>query len=124
MRIEPRAAHDALKKDLDALTPFFDVLAMTSHSEGLPNVLLEAQWVGTPIVTTDAGGAGEAIFEGRTGLLGPNNDADAIATLACRILAEFGAEIVQIGNDTSFNGIAVIGKVGVRSASRPRIQSA
>ena len=65
-----------------------DLVLLTSAGEGLPNVLLEAQWVGTPIVTTDAGGAGEAIVEGRTGFLGPNDDADAIATLACRILAD------------------------------------
>jgi glycosyltransferase involved in cell wall biosynthesis len=65
-----------------------DLLLLTSAGEGLPNVLLEAQWVGTPIVTTDVGGAGEAMFEGETGFLGPNDDADAIAALACRILAD------------------------------------
>jgi glycosyltransferase involved in cell wall biosynthesis len=39
-------------------------------------------------VTTDVGGAGEAIIEDRTGFLAPNDDTDAIATLACRILAD------------------------------------
>jgi glycosyltransferase involved in cell wall biosynthesis len=44
-----------------------DLLFLTSRGEGLPNVLLEAQWVGTPVVTTDAGGAKEAIDPGVTG---------------------------------------------------------
>ena len=44
-----------------------DLLLLTSRAEGVPNVLLEAQWVGTPVVTTDVGGAKEAIEPGITG---------------------------------------------------------
>ena len=40
---------------------------LTSYGEGLPNVLLEAQWAGVPVVTTDAGGAREAVDQGVTG---------------------------------------------------------
>ena len=77
-----------VRDDILSAISMFDLFLLTSAGEGLPNVLLEAQWVGTPIVTTDAGGAREAILDGRTGFLGPNDDADAIATLACRILAD------------------------------------
>ena len=35
----------------------FDVFLMTSSVEGLPNVLIEAQAMGVPVVTTDVGGA-------------------------------------------------------------------
>ncbi len=38
----------------------FDALALTSHHEGTPNVLIEAQLAGVPVVTTPAGGAPEA----------------------------------------------------------------
>ena len=85
--------------DILSAISMLDLFLLTSAGEGLPNVLLEAQWVGTPIVTTDVGGAGEAIFEGQTGLLGPNDDADAIAALACRILrdADFRARAALAG---------------------------
>jgi glycosyltransferase involved in cell wall biosynthesis len=90
-----------VRDDILSGISILDLFLLTSAGEGLPNVLLEAQWVGTPIVTTDAGGAGEAIFDGRTGFLGPNDDADAIAALACRILADkdFRARAAAAGAD-------------------------
>jgi glycosyltransferase involved in cell wall biosynthesis len=67
------------RKDLDALTPSFDVLAMTSHSEGLPNVLLEAQAAEVPAVCTSVGGIPEVLSDGRNGFLVPDGDAAALA---------------------------------------------
>ena len=46
---------------------FFDYTLLTSKSEGLPNVLLESQRVGTRVITTDAGGAKEAIIKNYSG---------------------------------------------------------
>lgn len=44
-----------------------DVLVLTSRFEGLPNVLIEAQMIGTPVVSTPAGGAAECFIDGVTG---------------------------------------------------------
>ena len=44
-----------------------DVFLLTSKNEGLPNVLVEAQSLGVPVVTTDVGGASEAILPDITG---------------------------------------------------------
>lgn len=44
-----------------------DVLVLMSSFEGLPNVLIEAQYMGVPVVSTPAGGASECFIEGVTG---------------------------------------------------------
>lgn len=86
--LRDRLLMPGVQEDVLSAISIFDVFVLTSAGEGLPNVLLEAQWVGTPVVTTDVGGAREAVSEGQTGFVGPDDDADAIASLACRILAD------------------------------------
>lgn len=44
-----------------------DVLVLLSRFEGLPNVLIEAQYMGVRVVTTPAGGAAECLIDGTTG---------------------------------------------------------
>jgi glycosyltransferase involved in cell wall biosynthesis len=44
-----------------------DALLLTSRFEGTPNVLIEAQMAGVPVVTTPAGGAADVVQEGVTG---------------------------------------------------------
>jgi glycosyltransferase involved in cell wall biosynthesis len=62
-----------------------DVFLLTSLQEGTPNVVLEAQWVGTPVVALEAGGTREALDDGRSGwivdLPTPSAVADRVALL-------------------------------------------
>lgn len=46
---------------------FFDLFILTSNFEGTPNVVLESQLVGTPIVYKNAGGTAEALIKNYTG---------------------------------------------------------
>jgi glycosyltransferase involved in cell wall biosynthesis len=50
-----------------------------SLTEGLPQVLYEAQAAGLPIVATDVGGVGAALRRGELGLLVPPSDPEAAA---------------------------------------------
>lgn len=75
-----------------------DVKVLLSRFEGLPNVLIEAQQMGTPVVSTPAGGAQECFVEGVTGHIldcaaRPDLDlaCDRIAALVDRRRASGGA---------------------------------
>ena len=70
------------RTDVNVLMALSSLMLLTSDREGMPNVILEAQAMGLPVVATAAGGAGEALIAGKTGLLCPVGDADAL-TNAC-----------------------------------------
>ncbi|GEP58619.1 hypothetical protein RSO01_57850 [Reyranella soli] len=63
-----------------------DVVMLTSRHEGLPNVLLEAQSLGVPVVAPDVGGVRETIWQGVTGWAVTNADAQALADRALSCL--------------------------------------
>ena len=56
-----------------------DLVIQSSTTEGLPNVILEASYLGVPIVATDVGGTGEVIEHGVSGWLIRPGSAAAIA---------------------------------------------
>ncbi len=56
-----------------------DLVVNPSDTEGLPNVLLEALSVKTPVVATDVGGVAEIITDGKTGWLVPRARVDLLA---------------------------------------------
>lgn len=63
-----------------------DLFVFPSHSEGLPQAVLEAMNCGLPVVATDVGGTSEAVRDGETGILVPAHDPERLA-LAVRSLA-------------------------------------
>jgi glycosyltransferase involved in cell wall biosynthesis len=67
------------RNDLDRFIPYFDVLALPSFTEGLPNVVLEACAAAVPVVATTAGGTPELVEDGVNGLLVAPGDAEAMA---------------------------------------------
>ena len=57
------------RSDVENLIAAFDAFALTSRSEGLPLVLLEAMASGIPVVSTAVGGVPDLIEHGVTGFL-------------------------------------------------------
>jgi glycosyltransferase involved in cell wall biosynthesis len=88
--------HDA--NALEAIATM-DVFLLTSRLEGLPNVLIEAQAMGVPVVTTDAGGAGEALLQGATGYAVNPHTPAALADTVVGILhdRDFRAAVLTSG---------------------------
>lgn len=73
------------RDDVPDLLAACDLFAMSSLWEGLPVALLEAMSSGCSVVATQVGGVGDVLQSGKTGLLVPPSDVDALAAamLAC-----------------------------------------
>ncbi|MDY1009690.1 glycosyltransferase [Sphingomonas sp. CFBP9019] len=82
VRLLGSVAHEAIPR----LVATADVMALASASEGLANAWVEALACGTPIVITDAGGAGEVVTSGEAGRIVPR-DAAAFGAAIAGILA-------------------------------------
>ena len=68
-----------------------NALLLASHWEGLPNVVLEAQAAGLPVVATAVDGTCELIQDQSTGRLVPQGDTNAMATALGEILQNHAA---------------------------------
>lgn len=88
------------RNDMPAQYGRMDMLMLTSRTEGLPNVLVEAQAFGKPVVSSDAGGAAETFVDGETGYLAQVATPEGLAEKAglllddpdrCRAMGRAGA---------------------------------
>ena len=82
VRFAGRAEHEQLL----ALLHRVDLAVLPSHYEPFGIVALEAAAAGTPLVTSDVGGLGEAVIDGRTGLSFPPRDVAALADAVRAVL--------------------------------------
>jgi glycosyltransferase involved in cell wall biosynthesis len=90
IELKPWMNHDALM-DLVAqagvvVTP--SVVASSGDRDGVPNILLEAMAIGTPVVASAVGGVGEVVHDGETGHLVAPGDAEHLADAIEAALAE------------------------------------
>ena len=66
----------------------FDLLLLTSQWEGTPNVAIEAQAVGTPVVVAGGGGTAEVLRQGITGLYVESGRVAEMAVAVTDLLAD------------------------------------
>jgi glycosyltransferase involved in cell wall biosynthesis len=91
--VTSRRLSDAIKlpgitQDAWASLAAMDVFVLASRMEGLPNVLVEAQGCGVPVVCTAVGGAPETFIDGVTGFGVARADAASIADKVSLLIAD------------------------------------
>lgn len=74
---------------VEDVRPFLSLTAINvlpSLREGFPNAVLEAAAMGVPSVVSDATGCVDSVIEGRTGLIAPAGDQEALAGALARLI--------------------------------------
>ena len=78
-----------LHGEQDDVVPFLeqaDMLACSSHREGLSNAIMEAMCAALPVVASNVGGNSELVQHGETGLLFPADDDESMAVAMNELL--------------------------------------
>jgi glycosyltransferase involved in cell wall biosynthesis len=78
------------RSDVASVMKSATVLVLASKWEGLPNVILEAQAAGLPVVASAVDGCLELIDDGRTGRLFPTGDSRKLAHVLLELLGSHG----------------------------------
>lgn len=78
----------ATDADLALLYQRCTLFALPSKKEGFGLVFLEAMRAGKPVIAAAAGGATEVVDDGRSGILVPPDDADALSSALRHLLAD------------------------------------
>ena len=74
------------REDIPELLSIASIAVMPSLAESFGFVALEAMYMGTPLVTSDAGGLVEVVEDGETGVIVPKANSMAIAKAVSRVL--------------------------------------
>jgi glycosyltransferase involved in cell wall biosynthesis len=92
-------------RDVQPFYAMADVFVLSSHSEGSPNVLLEAMASRVPVVATSVGGVPEMVENEKSALLVPAKDTTALAAGITRILRDS-----NLGLCLAEDAAAILGK--------------
>lgn len=76
------------RNDVPELLPDFDIFLITSKTEGLGTSVLDAFACNVPVVATNAGGIGEMVENGKTGLLANVGNATQLAENVTMLLKD------------------------------------
>jgi glycosyltransferase involved in cell wall biosynthesis len=83
-----RAVFTGFRRDMPEVMRSLDVFTLSSHLEGLGSSVMDAMFCGLPVVATWAGGLGELVADGVTGLLVGVRDHQALATALARVILD------------------------------------
>ncbi|MBK9164634.1 MAG: glycosyltransferase [Acidobacteria bacterium] len=86
--LDSKVIFAGFRKDVAACMKACDLVVHPSLSEAFCQVLIETMSVGTPLISTDVGGAKEVIENGVTGTLVPAADAASLETAIEEVLSD------------------------------------
>lgn len=87
--IDPRPATaicTSWQTEMDYVLSGLDIVALTSHNEGTPVSLIEAQAAAKPVVSTNVGGVKDVVADNQTGYITDPGDADAFAEALLKLI--------------------------------------
>jgi glycosyltransferase involved in cell wall biosynthesis len=89
------------QKDIDRVLAGVDIVALTSHNEGTPVSLIEAQAARKPIVSTNVGGVSDIIKDGKCGIITEPNNVEEFAAGLLKLVENEGLrkEYGNFGHD-------------------------
>ena len=85
--------------DVLSVLRIMDVFLLTSVAEGLPNVLVEAQSMSVPVVSTASGGSKEAVMDGKSGWIVKSRNPKILADKVVEVLTDdaWRSESMKLG---------------------------
>nr|WP_242836758.1 glycosyltransferase family 4 protein [Desulfotomaculum nigrificans] len=86
--LQNRVTFAGRRENIAEILAAIDIFVLPSVTEGLPLTILEAMAAGKPVVATRVGGIPEAIQEGKTGIVVPPKDPEALAVALAGLLGE------------------------------------
>ena len=97
----PAVTFTGRRDDVPAVTAALDIAVLPSYREAQGLSILEAMALSRPVVASAVGGIPEMIDHGRTGLLVPPHDPDALAASLIRLLTDhpYADTIGRAGHD-------------------------
>lgn len=72
--------------DMDVVLAGLDIVALTSHNEGTPVSLIEAQAAARPVVSTNVGGVGDVVLNNECGFITKPGDAEEFANALLKLI--------------------------------------
>ena len=76
------------RRDVPNVLQGIDVVVIPSDKEAFPRVALEAMAMRKPLIVSDAGGLTEAVEHGRTGIVVPRGDVEALTVALAELIAD------------------------------------
>lgn len=86
--LKERVRFTGKRQNVAELMIVMDAFLLTSRAEGLPNVLIEAQALGIPVVAAKVGGVPEVFEDGVTGLLVADATPDTLCEAILQVLSD------------------------------------